>query len=109
MAEPDLQVSRMFTQPECRGLGLAKYGVQEILRSGLARAGYYWYVVAPTNRASIQVAKANGFEMFGVGHKTCPGGLSRLGRIVVRELCEHDRSAVPFSEEGEQRCAVRKM
>lgn len=85
MGEGDLQVCRTFTEAEYRGLGLAKYAVQEILRSGLASSANYWYVVAPTNAASIRVARANGFEDYGIGVERALLGISRLGRTVAQE------------------------
>lgn len=83
MGPDDLQIGRTFTEPEYRGLGLAKYAVQEMLRSGLTKSAYYWYVVVPTNTPSIRVAKANGFEPYGCGRKKALFGLTRLGRIIM--------------------------
>jgi len=94
MEEGDLQICRTYTEPEYRGKGLAKFGVQEILRSGLVASGYYWYVVAPTNTTSIQVAKASGFQEYGLGHKSSPLGISKLGRIVAQKHHESNMSGL---------------
>ncbi len=98
MEEGDLQICRTFTAPKYRGLGLAKYGVQEILRSGLANSAYYWYVVSPMNTASIQVARANGFEERGFGHKQPLIGISKLGKIVLSEHGNKEARRVPLAQ-----------
>ena len=86
MGENDLEISRVFTAPGSRGLGLAKYGVQECLRYASSLGGWCWYVVLPDNEASIRVAAANEFVRFGVADKRTFLGSERLGKFVSKHL-----------------------
>ena len=85
MHDDDVEIARVFTEPGNRGLGLAKYGVQECLRYASGAGGWCWYVARPDNEPSIRVAKANEFVGFGIADKRTRLGFEKLGSLVVTD------------------------
>lgn len=79
MAEGDLQIGGLWTEPRYRGLGLATYAVQAILRAETSPNRVYWYVVADDNPPSIRVAEKNGFTMYGFAAR-----VRRFGGLLAR-------------------------
>lgn len=63
MKAGDVIISRMFTNTRYRGRGLARFAVQELLRSLAGKPATCWYLTKRCNVASIAVAEANGFRL----------------------------------------------
>ena len=85
MNHNDVEIACVYTEPRNRELGLAKYGVQECLRSAASLAGWCWYVVRPDNGPSIHVAEVNQFVRFGIAHKRTCLGFEKLGKFVATD------------------------
>ncbi len=79
MGEDDLQIGGLWTDPRSRGLGLATYTVQAIMRAENLPNRVYWYVVAEDNPPSIRVAEKNGFTTCGFA-----ATVKRFGSLLAR-------------------------
>jgi hypothetical protein len=81
MAEADLQIGALWTEPQVRRLGFAKAAIAEAHRRYAAPGRCFWYVVDDENAASIGLAEACGYRMVGSGRRTRPLGVAGLGRF----------------------------
>jgi RimJ/RimL family protein N-acetyltransferase len=68
MAQNDLQIGYVWTDPSSRGQGLAARGVDLLVEALGAQGRRFWYVVNEHNAASIRVAQKAGFTWIGSGH-----------------------------------------
>jgi GNAT superfamily N-acetyltransferase len=66
MKKEDLQITSLFTNEEFRGLGIAKFIIQEILKTFPTHS--FWYLVRSHNTSSISVAKQNNFINHGLAN-----------------------------------------
>ena len=85
MAADDIQIGDTWTDPSERGRGLATIALDSVLRTPLSRKRTCWYVVEPSNLASIRVVEKAGFALAGRGIRTRLFGLGILGRYVLTE------------------------
>ena len=76
MADDDMQVGSVWTHPDYRGAGLARFGVETIIRHIAKRNRKIWYVVDRDNRASVRLAERIGFQRLGSGDKSTVSGIS---------------------------------
>ncbi len=83
MAAADLQIGGLWTASDMRRCGLARAMVVEACRCFGADATRLWFVVAADNQASIRLAEACGFAMFGCGRRTQSFGLHMAGRFRI--------------------------
>ena len=67
LSRQDLQVGDTWTEPSCRGKGLAKRALQRLVTRMRMPGRNFWYVVEDINRASIKVAEDCGFRLAGIG------------------------------------------
>lgn len=96
MAEGDLQIGDLWTDPDARGRGLARAAIAEALRSAGDGAGRLWYVVDAANMPSVRLVESCGFALVGKGRRTRPCGIALAGRFVIdREDCRRDRRPCP--------------
>jgi RimJ/RimL family protein N-acetyltransferase len=86
MAADDLQIGAVWTEPEYRGRGLAKIGVDALLAEIGRRERKVWYVVDEENAPSIRVAQNVGFSLVGAGVKQPRFRLSLLGAYVITDF-----------------------
>jgi RimJ/RimL family protein N-acetyltransferase len=84
MREGDLQVGDTWTDPGHRGMGLASFALDAILRSA-PPARQFWYLVERENVPSIRVAEKCGFRLAGRGLRSCRYGSSLLGAFIMTE------------------------
>ena len=85
MAPDDLQICSTFTDPEFRGMSLAKHGVDAIVDRVLTPSTAIWYFADEDNAASIRVVESRGFRSAGYGARTAPLGVRLLGQYVISE------------------------
>lgn len=83
MAPGDLQISSTWTDPVCRGKGLATAALMEILRLMRAPGRKFVYVTRPDNPASIDVCLKAGFKLFSKAERVNLYGFRVLGKLVA--------------------------
>ena len=81
MADGDLQLGGLWTDPEVRRIGLASLSIAEAHRRHAAPGRRFWYVVEEANLASVALAKTCGYHLIGTGRRTRPLGLAALGQF----------------------------
>lgn len=79
MAPDDLQIGDVFTDPDYRGLGLARTAIGLINAEWAGQFRHMWYLCSPENVASIKVIEACGYQLVASGDRTRRFGLSFLG------------------------------
>lgn len=83
MAAEDLQLGDIWTDPTCRGRGLAG----EAIAAALAEFGpvgrRFWYLTERSNHASRHVAEKTGFDLLGEGERQSRFGLRLFGQFVL--------------------------
>ena len=84
MAQDDLQIGDLWTDPAERGRGLARAALGEVLRRFGSEAERFWYVVEASNAPSVRLAQSSGMRLAGIGRRTCPFGLRALGRFEIQ-------------------------
>lgn len=83
MSQADLQVSSTWTDPVCRGMGLATIALTEIVRT-MGRPGrHFVYVTRTDNPASIEVCRKVGFKLVGAAKRLKLFGIRMLGQLVL--------------------------
>lgn len=85
MEPDDLQVGDTWTAPSCRGRGLAKYALSEVIRRLGRPKRRFWYLVDSDNLSSIRVAEHVGFRCIGEGRRTHRYGLRILGSFELEK------------------------
>ncbi len=65
MAAQDIHICRTWTHPEYRGQGLATFALASLLRDLALPGRKFWYLVRPSNAASIAVCTKAGFVPYG--------------------------------------------
>jgi GNAT superfamily N-acetyltransferase len=80
MADWDLQLGDLWTDPSMRGQGVARIAIAEACRRFGTPDMHFWYVTDAANQASKQLAEACGFQLVGTGRRTKPAGISMVGR-----------------------------
>ncbi len=83
MGPRDLQIGKVFTDPDDRGRGLAAAGVSELVWRSQQPGRTIWYLTSRDNTASIRVAEKLGFELRGLGGIRSRWGTELLGRYEV--------------------------
>jgi ribosomal protein S18 acetylase RimI-like enzyme len=79
MGSDDLQLGDIWTHPEYRNRGMARFAVAQVL-SRVSRPGRkLWYLVQDTNTASIRTAERAGFAVVGRGHRVERFGVRVIG------------------------------
>jgi RimJ/RimL family protein N-acetyltransferase len=87
MAEDDLQIGDVWTDPANQNRGLASFAIQQILRANARPGRSIWYVVDAANLSSIRVVEKLGFLRVGVGRRSKRLGLGLLDHFVI-DRCE---------------------
>jgi RimJ/RimL family protein N-acetyltransferase len=104
MAPADIQIGDTWTDPEHRGKGIARYVVQEIVKTFGMPGRRFWYVVEATNTPSIKVAESTGMTMVAKGGWTRSPNLWPSSSLSIHELCavpdanSMTRNGTPLSE-----------
>jgi RimJ/RimL family protein N-acetyltransferase len=80
MAERELQLGNLWTDPSLRGRGLARLAVAEACRRFAAPQTRIWYLADAANAPSWRLAETCGFQPVGIGRRTRPIGIAPLGR-----------------------------
>src|SRR2546427_4829121 len=83
MANDDLQVGDVWTDPEHRGRGIASFAVRQIVAAKARRGRRIWYIVEAGNASSIRIVEKLGFVRAGTGRRTRRFGLGLLGQFVM--------------------------
>jgi len=83
MANDDLQIGDVWTDPEYRGLGIASFAIRQIVVARARRGRRIWYVVEANNAPSIQIVEKVGFVRAGTGMRTKRFGVGVLGQFVM--------------------------
>jgi RimJ/RimL family protein N-acetyltransferase len=95
VADDDFQIGATWTDPPCRGKGLASLALQMVVAT-LAKPGRrLWYVVEDVNEPSIRVVEKARFTLAAEGtwvrpwglHWVRPWGLQLPGAFVIRKKC----------------------
>jgi GNAT superfamily N-acetyltransferase len=81
MGVDDVQIGGLWTEPRYRGLGLAGFAVQAVLRAEAGREAVCWYVVADDNLPSLRVARKNDFAVHGFIARRRRFGIDLLARF----------------------------
>jgi ubiquinone/menaquinone biosynthesis C-methylase UbiE len=95
MAREDLQIGHTWTQPTCRGRGLATIALKWILAHFSKPGRLFWYVAPEWNYPSLSVAKEAAFTLVGTGERCSSSGLRILGNYAM------DRFISPRSSKNE--------
>ena len=88
MAKADVQFGALWTEPDCRGQGLAGVAVSKLTRQLAGSGRIIWYITHESNTASQQVARRAGFRLVGHGDKLPRLGLRFLGRYELIQPVE---------------------
>lgn len=83
MADGDLQLGRLWTNPAHRRKGLALAAINEAHRLFGGPGQRFWYVADARNLASAALAHAAGYDLVGSGRRTHPAGIRLLGRFTM--------------------------
>lgn len=81
MADDDLQIGALWTDPELRRIGVASAVMGEAHQRHGGGGARFWYLADEANGASQGLALVRGYRLVGTGRRTQPFGLSALGRF----------------------------
>lgn len=83
MRQPDVRFLAVWTRPEQRRKGWARYAVSRTLHRLRKPGRHFWYIVWPGNRASVALAEACGFRYVGDIVHPSVLGIGALGPWVL--------------------------
>ncbi len=83
MANDDLQIGDVWTDPKHRGRGIASFAIRQIVAAKAMRDRRIWYIVETDNSQSIRIVEKLGFVRAGTGTRTKRLGLCLLGQFVM--------------------------
>lgn len=86
MADADLQVGDVWTDPDHRGGGLAAASLRFIRDACGRDHRQIWYLTAEANEASRRAAQKAGFSLAGQGRRVGRRGVRMLGAYVLDEV-----------------------
>lgn len=85
MAKNDLQIGYVWTDPNCRGEGLATCGVSLLASAVASTQRSIWYIVSQENSPSICIAEKLGFHLVGTGDVQRGAIISALSKYRIAE------------------------
>jgi RimJ/RimL family protein N-acetyltransferase len=83
MAQQDLQIGNVLTEPEHRGRGLATLAICKVVELMARQRRTFWYLTAEDNRPSIRAVERAGFRLAGVGTRERPFSFSPFARYLL--------------------------
>ncbi len=86
MEPDDVQIGRLWTDPEVRRTGIAGAAMAEAHRRRAEPGRRVWYVVDAANTPSARLAEACGYRLVGTGRRTRPLGIAGLGRFRLESV-----------------------
>jgi len=90
MANNDMQIGYVWTNPMYRGRGLGTLGVKLLVNELRTPNRALWYVVNRDNKSSICLAEKADFQYVGKGSKQAKWKISLLSRYNIIESCNAD-------------------
>lgn len=93
----DLHVGPTWTDPDCRGQGIARVVLQQIVRDNADRR--HWYIARTLNRASLSVASSVGFRFYGEGVWARYLGIRALGFFSVARSRQSEVEPAPVTSD----------
>ena len=79
MGSNDFQIGPVWTHPNYKGKGLAKFSVRRIIELySKEKPASFWYITRAENLASIRLAESLGFEKVGEGERLSPFGIYKI-------------------------------
>ena len=88
MAENDLQIGGLWTDPEVRRIGLASAMIAEAHRRSAAPGRRFWYLADNANAPSIGLAESCGYRLVGTGRRTRLLGIAALGQFRLETVID---------------------
>ena len=96
MADGDLQLGALWTNPAHRRRGLALAAMKQAHRRFGGPGQRFWYVTDASNLSSAALARSAGYEPVGTGHRTSPAGIRLLGQFKLDQtVATRHRQAIP--------------
>jgi len=87
MAADDLQITAVWTHPEFRHLGLARFALTTILQRFSDGKRTLWYLTQSDNPASLALSHAAGFSPFAAMERKNRFGIHALGNFRIVNHC----------------------
>jgi ribosomal protein S18 acetylase RimI-like enzyme len=88
MAQDDLQIGDVWTDPGHRRRGIASFAIRQLVADKAKHGRRIWYVVEADNARSIQMVEGLGFVRVGIGTRTRRLRLSLFGQFVMNGAAE---------------------
>ncbi len=85
MNKDDIQIGDIWTHPNYRGKGIAKYILNEVVNKFKNKKIGIWYICQIDNHSSIKIAESIGFEMISNAKKIRFLGLNITGKYILTE------------------------
>jgi len=78
----DFQIGPVWTHPNYRGKGLARFSIGRIIELySKEEATSFWYITRAENLDSIRLAESLGFEKIGEGERLSPFGIYKIRKF----------------------------